>query len=352
QQQSAQIHFNSYAQAHPQTQFVLVPYDKQAYQSQPQLYPDPSMLNYDCQNEDDNIDEKTLKDNEIVGDERITQQMLPSNTTLDQPLLIYSTIPVATNACTTNGSLYPMQFPVYSTGKDMKKATSVSSLSSSSSSANGGMCSMPDGSEQQMFTLYHPVPANAAHLFPTSLQNVYSPYVHTYHSLQAAPPSLHPVIVPQPPPTATTTEPLIMEVRQLSNAPIDIQVLTQLINTKKLTDNSTNDDDSSLSELQRQEEIDDDMDIDDNRTIQQEQQQNNSTGELSVESNSHNTPATSTQQSSSSRIMSNVLQIVYRQERGEFNLDDITCYLANRWSETIDRYTKGDPNILYISGDA
>ncbi|CAF4111644.1 unnamed protein product, partial [Didymodactylos carnosus] len=46
QQQSAQIHFNSYAQAHPQTQFVLVPYDKQAYQSQPQLYPDPSGIEH------------------------------------------------------------------------------------------------------------------------------------------------------------------------------------------------------------------------------------------------------------------------------------------------------------------
>ncbi|CAF3505310.1 unnamed protein product [Rotaria sp. Silwood1] len=52
------------------------------------------------------------------------------------------------------------------------------------------------------------------------------------------------------------------------------------------------------------------------------------------------------QQSSSSDIMSNALQLVYSQQRrnaqtDRFNLDDLTAYLAMKWTDTVDHYEQG-----------
>ncbi|CAF0874316.1 unnamed protein product [Adineta steineri] len=58
-----------------------------------------------------------------------------------------------------------------------------------------------------------------------------------------------------------------------------------------------------------------------------------------------------TRQQSSSHIMSNALQLVYSQERrnaqtDHFNLDQLTAYLAMKWTDTIDHYEQG--NIFEI----
>jgi hypothetical protein len=50
--------------------------------------------------------------------------------------------------------------------------------------------------------------------------------------------------------------------------------------------------------------------------------------------------------STSSDIMSNALQLVYSQQRrnaqtDRFNLDDLTAYLAMKWTETVDHYEQG-----------
>lgn len=55
---------------------------------------------------------------------------------------------------------------------------------------------------------------------------------------------------------------------------------------------------------------------------------------------------------SSSDIMSNALQLVYsRQKRNaqtdRFNLDDLTAYLAMKWTDTVDHYTQGIHSIEY-----
>ncbi|CAF2735418.1 unnamed protein product [Rotaria sp. Silwood2] len=52
------------------------------------------------------------------------------------------------------------------------------------------------------------------------------------------------------------------------------------------------------------------------------------------------------QLSSSSDIMSNALQLVYSQQRrnaqtDRFNLDDLTAYLAMKWTDTVDHYEQG-----------
>jgi hypothetical protein len=54
-----------------------------------------------------------------------------------------------------------------------------------------------------------------------------------------------------------------------------------------------------------------------------------------------------TRQQSSSHIMSNALQLVYSQERrnaqtDRFNLDQLTAYLAMKWTDTIDHYEQGN----------
>ena len=53
-----------------------------------------------------------------------------------------------------------------------------------------------------------------------------------------------------------------------------------------------------------------------------------------------------TRQQSSSDIMSNALQLVYSQQRrnaqtDRFNLDDLTAYLAMKWTDTVDHYEQG-----------
>ncbi|CAF3030790.1 unnamed protein product [Rotaria sp. Silwood2] len=53
-----------------------------------------------------------------------------------------------------------------------------------------------------------------------------------------------------------------------------------------------------------------------------------------------------TQQQSSSHIMSNALQLVYSQEKrniqtDRFNLDQLTAYLAMKWTDTINHYEQG-----------
>jgi hypothetical protein len=53
-----------------------------------------------------------------------------------------------------------------------------------------------------------------------------------------------------------------------------------------------------------------------------------------------------TRQQSSSHIMSNALQLVYSQEKrnaqtDRFNLDQLTAYLAMKWTDTIDHYEQG-----------
>ncbi|CAF3761458.1 unnamed protein product [Rotaria sp. Silwood1] len=53
------------------------------------------------------------------------------------------------------------------------------------------------------------------------------------------------------------------------------------------------------------------------------------------------------QQQSSSHIMSNALQLVYSQERrnvqtDRFNLDQLTAYLAMKWTDTINHYEQGE----------
>jgi hypothetical protein len=58
-----------------------------------------------------------------------------------------------------------------------------------------------------------------------------------------------------------------------------------------------------------------------------------------------------TRQQSSSHIMSNALQLVYSQEKrnaqtDRFNLDQLTAYLAMKWTETVDHYEQGDDEIL------
>ncbi|CAF1236964.1 unnamed protein product [Adineta ricciae] len=58
-------------------------------------------------------------------------------------------------------------------------------------------------------------------------------------------------------------------------------------------------------------------------------------------------------QQSSSDIMSNALQLVYSQQRrnaqtDRFNLDDLTAYLAMKWTETVDHYEQGDNRILLV----
>ena len=52
---------------------------------------------------------------------------------------------------------------------------------------------------------------------------------------------------------------------------------------------------------------------------------------------------------SSSDIMSNALQLVYSQQRrnaqtDRFNLDDLTSYLAMKWTDAVDHYTQGSEN--------
>jgi hypothetical protein len=56
-----------------------------------------------------------------------------------------------------------------------------------------------------------------------------------------------------------------------------------------------------------------------------------------------------TRQQSSSDIMSNALQLVYSQQRrnaqtDRFNLDDLTAYLAMKWTDTVDHYEQGIEN--------
>lgn len=53
-----------------------------------------------------------------------------------------------------------------------------------------------------------------------------------------------------------------------------------------------------------------------------------------------------TRQQSSSHIMSNALQLVYSQEKrnaqtDRFNLDQLTAYLAMKWTDTVDHYEQG-----------
>ncbi|CAF0945210.1 unnamed protein product [Rotaria sordida] len=60
-----------------------------------------------------------------------------------------------------------------------------------------------------------------------------------------------------------------------------------------------------------------------------------------------------TQQQSSSHIMSNALQLVYSQEKrnlqtDRFNLDQLTAYLAMKWTDTINHYEQGDDEILLM----
>jgi len=57
--------------------------------------------------------------------------------------------------------------------------------------------------------------------------------------------------------------------------------------------------------------------------------------------------------STSSDIMSNALQLVYSQQRrnaqtDRFNLDDLTAYLALKWTETVDHYEQGDKRIILV----
>lgn len=54
-----------------------------------------------------------------------------------------------------------------------------------------------------------------------------------------------------------------------------------------------------------------------------------------------------TRQQSSSHIMSNALQLVYSQEKrnaqtDRFNLDQLTAYLAMKWTDTVDHYEQGN----------
>jgi hypothetical protein len=60
-----------------------------------------------------------------------------------------------------------------------------------------------------------------------------------------------------------------------------------------------------------------------------------------------------TRQQSSSHIMSNALQLVYSQEKrnaqtDRFNLDQLTAYLAMKWTDTIDHYEQGNLSELFI----
>jgi len=73
-----------------------------------------------------------------------------------------------------------------------------------------------------------------------------------------------------------------------------------------------------------------------------------------------------TRQQSSSHIMSNALQLVYSQEKrnaqtDRFNLDQLTAYLAMKWTDTIDHYEQGkiscqtkkrkEYDLIFILGD-
>jgi hypothetical protein len=57
-----------------------------------------------------------------------------------------------------------------------------------------------------------------------------------------------------------------------------------------------------------------------------------------------------TRQQASSNIMSNALKLVYSQEKrhmpkDSFNLDQLTAYLAMRWTDTVDRYEHGKSSM-------
>lgn len=59
----------------------------------------------------------------------------------------------------------------------------------------------------------------------------------------------------------------------------------------------------------------------------------------------------SSRQQSSSHIMSNALQLVYSQEKrnaqtDRFNLDQLTAYLAMKWTDTVDHYEQGRAFVL------
>ena len=58
-------------------------------------------------------------------------------------------------------------------------------------------------------------------------------------------------------------------------------------------------------------------------------------------------------QQSSADIMSNALQLVYSQQRrnaqtDRFNLDDLTAYLAMKWTDAVDHYAQGRENLLLL----
>lgn len=58
-------------------------------------------------------------------------------------------------------------------------------------------------------------------------------------------------------------------------------------------------------------------------------------------------------QQSSADIMSNALQLVYSQQRrnaqtDRFNLDDLTAYLAKKWTDTVDHYEHGNKSHIHF----
>lgn len=78
-------------------------------------------------------------------------------------------------------------------------------------------------------------------------------------------------------------------------------------------------------------------------------------GDVEPDDENENSTKTYSQshQPTSADIMSNALQLVYSQQRrtaqtDRFNLDDLTAYLAMKWTDTVDHYLQGDSRILYV----
>jgi len=99
----------------------------------------------------------------------------------------------------------------------------------------------------------------------------------------------------------------------------------QPISTSSVIDNKSQQDDTDHDDILDDDEIEHDYDKSSTRLFHRMQ------------------PSSS---SSSSHIMSNALQLVYSQEKfnaqtDRFNLDQITAYLAMKWTETVDHYEQG-----------
>jgi hypothetical protein len=88
--------------------------------------------------------------------------------------------------------------------------------------------------------------------------------------------------------------------------------------------------------------------------IETKSEQNN-TDDVDIDDNYENPNKLyqQTRQQSSADIMSNALQLVYSQQRrnaqtDRFNLDDLTAYLAMKWTDSVDHYEQGREKTRYF----